>query len=315
MLDSKDMKTTYCETMTELVERDDRVYILEADLMASSGTKKIQERHPDRVINVGVQEANMIGVAAGMSTCGKIPFCDTFGCFATRRCYDQITVSVCYAKQNVKIVGTDPGVGCEHNGGTHCAVEDLGIMRTIPTMRVFEPADNVQLKKSLPVLADLYGPLYMRLFRRVPHRIYEEDYVFRPDRADVVRDGTDITVIACGNICVWNSIEAGEALKSKGISVRVVNMHTVKPIDEETILTSARETGAIVTVENANYINGLGSAVSEVLCEGRAYVPFKRVGIRDRFGEVGTRDYLIKTMGLTSEDIVSAIEETLSHKG
>lgn len=314
MLDTKDMKTTYSETMAQLVEKDNRIYILEADLMASSGTKSIQEKYPSRLINVGIEEANMIGVAAGMSTCGKIPFCDTFGCFATRRCYDQITVSVCYAKQNVKIVGTDPGVGCEHNGGTHCAVEDLGIMRTLPTMSVFEPADNVQLKKALPVLADIYGPLYMRLFRRVPHKIYDDDYVFTPNKADIVREGTDITVIACGNICVWNAIEAREQLSEKGISVRVVNMHTIKPIDADMILASASSTGAILTVENANVINGLGSAVAEVLCENSAHVPFRRMGIMDRFGEVGTRDYLIKTMGLTTEDIAAAIEAVVAKK-
>ena len=314
MLDTKDMKTTYKEAMTRLVENDERVYILEADLMASSGTQSIQEKYPDRVINVGIEEANMIGVAAGMSTCGKIPFCDTFGCFATRRCYDQITVSVCYAKQNVKIVGTDPGVGCEHNGGTHCAVEDMGIMRTLPTMSVFEPADNIQLEKAIPVLADMYGPLYTRLFRRVPHKIYDEDYVFTPNKADIVREGTDVTVIAAGNICLWNAIEAGEMLAEKGISVRVVNMHTIKPIDANMILKSASETGAVVTAENANVINGLGSAVAEVLCENSANVPFKRVGIMDRFGEVGTRDYLIETMGLTKEDIAAAIEEVVAKK-
>lgn len=314
MLDTKDMKTTYSETMAQLIEQDERVYILEADLMSSSGTRPIQDKYPTRLINVGIQEANMIGVAAGMSTCGKIPFCDTFGCFATRRCYDQITLSICYAKQNVKIVGTDPGVGCEHNGGTHCAVEDMGIMRTLPTMSVFEPADNVQLKKAIPVLADIYGPLYMRLFRRVPHKIYEEDYEFIPNKADIVREGSDITVIACGNICLWNAIVARDALAEKGISVRVVNMHTIKPIDEEMILKSAKETGAVVTVENANVINGLGSAVAEVLSEHRANVPFKRVGIMDRFGEVGTRDYLIEAMGLTPEDITSAIEQVIAQK-
>ena len=314
MLDTKDMKTTYSETMTQLVEKDNRVYILEADLMASSGTKAIQDKYPARVINVGIEEANMIGVAAGMSTCGKIPFCDTFGCFATRRCYDQITVSVCYAKQNVKIVGTDPGVGCEHNGGTHCAIEDLGIMRTLPTMSVFEPADNVQLKKALPVLADKYGPMYMRLFRRVPHKIYEDDYEFTLNKADQVREGSDVTVIATGNICLWNAIEARDLLAEKGISVRVVNMHTIKPIDAEMILKSAKETGAVVTAENANVINGLGSAVAEVLCENGANVPFKRVGIMDRFGEVGTRDYLIEAMGLTKEDIAAAIKEVVGKK-
>lgn len=314
MLDTRDMKTTYGESMTQLVEQDERIYILEADLMSASGTRSIQDRYPSRLVNVGVQEANMIGIAAGMSTCGKIPFCDTFGCFATRRCYDQIAVSVCYAKQNVKIVGTDPGVGCEHNGGTHCAVEDLGIMRTLPTMSVFEPADNIQLKKALPVLANIYGPLYIRLFRRVPHKIYDESYIFTPNKADVVREGTDATVIACGNICLWNAIEARESFAQQGISVRVVNMHTIKPIDAEMILLSARKTGAIVTVENANVINGLGSAVAEVLSENRANVPFKRIGIMDRFGEVGTRDYLIKTMGLAVEDIAAAIKKVVSEK-
>lgn len=306
MLDQKDMKTTYCETLMELMDGDDRVFVLEADLMASSGTRPIMEKYPERLINVGIAEANMMAVAAGMSSCGKIPFADTFAAFATRRCYDQVAISVCYAGQNVKIVGTDPGILAEHNGGTHCAVEDLALMRTLPTMTVFEPADNVQLRKALPVLARQYGPLYVRLFRRVPFMIYDESYEFVPGKADIIRPGTDVTVIASGNPMLANAIAARDALAEQGVSVRVVNMHTLKPLDAETVLACARETGAIVTAENASIINGLGSAVAEVLCENRANVPFKRVAVQDRFGEVGTRDYVICACKLSAEDIAAA---------
>lgn len=314
MLDTKNMKATYADTLLELIKNDDRVYVLEADLMASSGTKIIKDTYPDRLINVGIAEANMIGIASGMSTCGKIPFTNTFAAFATRRCYDQICVSVGYAKQNVKIVGTDPGVSSEYNGGTHCAIEDIGLMRTLPTMTVFEPADNVQLRKALPVLSNQYGPLYMRLFRRVPHKIYDDNYVFEPNKADIVRTGNDVTVIACGNIMLWNAICARDEMEKKGVHVRVINMHTIKPLDQNAVLTAAKETGAIVSAENANIINGLGSAISEVLCENCANIPFQRVGIRDRFGEVGQRDYLIDVMHLSTQDIIEAIESVLKKK-
>lgn len=313
MLDSKDMKSVYSETLMKMVEQDERIMVLEADLMSATGTRPIQERFPDRLINVGVAEANMIGVAAGLSTFGKIPFANTFAAFATRRCYDQICVSVGYARLNVKIVGTDPGIASELNGGTHMAVEDVGLMRTMPTMTVFEPCDNEQLRQALPVIANSYGPIYMRLFRRAPHQVYGTDYEFVLGRADTVREGSDATIIASG-IMVWNAIEASNALREKGFSVRVVNMHTIKPIDREAILKAATETGAVVTAENSNIINGLGSAVAEVLCENDAFVPFKRIGIADHFGEVGQRDYLLKKFNMAPEDIVAAVENVISRK-
>ncbi len=313
MLDSVDMRTTYANTLMELMEKDPRIFVLEADLMSATGTKSVQQRFPDRLLNVGVAEANMIGVAAGLSAYGKIPVANTFAAFATRRCYDQICVSVCYAKQNVKIVGTDPGVASELNGGTHMALEDVGIMRTLAGMTIFEPCDNVQLKQALPVILNTPGPMYMRLFRRAPRKIHDDGYRFALGRADTLREGKDLTIIASG-MMVANALDAAAALADKGVLARVVDMHTVKPLDAEAVLRAARETGAVVTAENNNYLTGLGSAVAEALCEQGAAVPFRRIGVRDHFGEVGKRDYLMEKFHLAPADIVRAAEEVLKQK-
>ena len=313
MLDNKEMRSTYCETLLREMEKNEQIIVFEADLMGASGTKPIQNRYPERLVNMGVAEANMISVAAGMSTCGKIPVCDTFAAFCSRRDYDQAYISVAYAGLNVKMVGTDPGVSAEHNGGTHMAFEDVGIMRNIPTMTVFEPADNVQLEKAIPVMLNTYGPMYMRLFRRIPHKLYDEDYTFVLGKADTLRDGSDLTIIASG-MMVWNALEAARALEREGVSARVVNMHTIKPIDAEAIKRAAHDTGAIVTAENNNYINGLGSAVAEVMVENDLFVPMQRVGVHDIFGDVGTTEYLMERYHLTAADIVEAARSVLKRK-
>ncbi|MGI6084466.1 MAG: transketolase family protein [Acetivibrionales bacterium] len=314
MLDKKAMKDTYCETLMELMQENPQLVVLEADLMSASGTKPIMGKYPDRLINVGVAEANMVGVAAGLSTFGKVPVCDTFAAFMSRRTYDQICISVCYAGLNVKFVGTDPGIAAERNGGTHTAFEDVALMRTLPTMKVIEPCDNLQLKKAVKVMVNTDGPVYMRLYRRNPHIVYSDtDYEFVLGKADTLQEGKDLTIIASG-LMVWNSLVAAETLRGKGINARVVNMHTIKPIDEEAILKAARETGAIVTAENNNYLNGLGSAVAEVLCENDASVPFKRIGIKDHFSEIGTQEYLFKKFHIAPEDIVEASLDVLKKK-
>jgi transketolase len=303
--DNKEMRAVYSETLIELIKNDPKIIVLEADLMSASGTKPVQQKYPENVIDVGVAEANMVAVAAGLSAYGRIPICDTFAAFLSRRDYDQVCISVAYSGLNVKLVGTDPGVAAERNGGTHMAIEDVGIMRSMPTMAVFEPCDCVQLKKALPIIVNMYGPLYMRLYRKAPYKVYDDGYAFTFGKADELREGKDVTIIASG-IMVRVSLDAAELLAAKGIDAKVINMHTIKPLDVDAVLAAAKKTGAVVTAENNNYINGLGSAVAEVLMENDVFVPLERVGIKDHFGEVGTEDYLLEKFHIAPQDVVNA---------
>lgn len=313
MLEAQEMRTVYCETMIALAKEDPRIVDVEADLTGAHGMKPFKAAYPERSFNVGIAEANMVGVAAGLSACGKIPFVHSFATFASRRCFDQIAVSVCYAGLNVKIVGSDPGVGAELNGGTHMALEDMGIMRTLPGMTIFEPTDSVQLRKALPAVARHEGPVYIRLFRRKAEKIFDEDYVFTLGKADLLRDGSDVTLIASG-VCVANALEAADMLAAEGVSARVLNMHTVKPVDAGAVLRAAEETGAIVTAENHSVIGGLGSAVAEVLAEGRP-APLERVGVKDHFGQVGKAPYLMGVFGIAPADVARAARRAIARKG
>ena len=312
MLEAQEMRTVYCETMIALAKEDPRIVDVEADLTGAHGMKPFKAAYPERSFNVGIAEANMVGVAAGLSACGKIPFVHSFATFASRRCFDQIAISVCYAGLNVKIVGSDPGVGAELNGGTHMALEDMGIMRTLPGMTVFEPTDSVQLRKALPAVARHEGPVYIRLFRRKAEKVFDDDYVFTLGTADLLRDGSDVTIIASG-VCVANALQAAAMLAGEGVSARVLNMHTVKPVDAEAVLRAAEETGAVVTAENHSVIGGLGSAVAEVLAEGRP-APLERVGVKDHFGQVGKAPYLMGVFGITPADIAKAARKALARK-
>ena len=312
MLEAQEMRTVYCETMIALAKEDPRIVDVEADLTGAHGMKPLKAAYPERSFNVGIAEANMVGVAAGLSACGKIPFVHSFATFASRRCFDQIAISVCYAGLNVKIVGSDPGVGAELNGGTHMALEDMGIMRTLPGMTVFEPTDSVQLRKALPAVARHEGPVYIRLFRRKAEKVFDDDYVFTLGKADLLRDGSDVTIIASG-VCVANALQAAAMLAGEGVSARVLNMHTVKPVDAEAVLRAAEETGAVVTAENHSVIGGLGSAVAEVLAEGRP-APLERVGVKDHFGQVGKAPYLMGVFGITPADIAKAARKALARK-
>lgn len=313
MLDNQDMKVTLGEVLAEEMQKNPDVVLVGADLMGADGTWPIHEEFPERVINVGIAEANMVGTAAGLAASGKIAVCDTFAAFMSRRDFDQVFISVAYSGLNVKFIGSDPGIAAEMNGGTHMAFEDIALMRTVPTMTIFEPCDCVQLRKSVPAMLALKSPVYLRLFRKKPQKIYDDDYQFSFGKADMLVDGSDATVIASG-IMVWNALQAAEILAKEGVHIRVLNMHTIKPLDQEAVLRAARETGAIVTAENANWINGLGSAVAEVISENDLYVPFLRVGVHDQFGEVGTIDYLMERFHLTPADIASAVRLTISRK-
>jgi transketolase len=306
------MREVYSKTLIEMAEQDERLVVLDADLMNSMSMKSFQKAFPHRTFNCGVQEANMIGVAAGLSATGKIPFAHTFGPFATRRCCDQVFISAAYAKLNVRVVGSDPGITAAYNGGTHMPFEDMGIMRSIPGITALEPVDNAMLKNLLVQVKDLYGVFYIRLLRKQPVKIYEDGSEFDIGKGIVLKEGKDVTLFTSG-ILVHDTLNAAESLEAKGISARVVNIFTWKPIDRELIEQCAMETGAVVTVENHNIINGLGSAVAGVLGE-TCPVPLERVGCIDQFGEVGPQDYLQEAFKMTQEDIENKVNMVLKRK-
>jgi transketolase len=310
--EAKEMRAVYCETLMELAEENRDIVVLDADLMSSMGVAKFAKEYPDRTFNVGIQEANMIGVAAGLSATGKVPFAHSFGPFATRRCFDQLFLSVGYAKNNVRVIGSDPGVTAAYNGGTHMPFEDMGIVRNIPTATILEPVDSAMLKDLMKQTSKLEGLFYIRLLRKNAIKVYEEGSTFEIGKGVTLKEGNDVTLIATG-IMVDDALKAAEMLEKVGVSARVVNIFTLKPIDSELITKCAKETGALVTVENHNIINGLGSAVSEVVVENLP-VPVERVGVKDRFGQVGPVDYLKETYGLTADDICSSVQKALGRK-
>lgn len=303
-MEKLDMKKVYCETLLEMAKKDDRICIINSDSRNISGTKPFEEVFPQRSFNVGIAEADMVGVAAGLAVSGKKPFIHAFGPFMTRRVMDQVTISLAYSKLNVVMMGLSPGIMAEVNGGTHQGYEDIAIMRCIANTMVVEPFDGVQMKKMLPTLLDFEGPVYVRMERAATETYYDESYQFQLGKADTLRDGGDVTLISSG-IMLRQCLEAADILAEKGISARVINMHTIKPLDAETVIKAAKETGKIVTVENHTVIGGLGSAVAETVCE-TCPVPVKRLGIQNRFGEVGDRAYLRKCMKIDTPDIVEA---------
>jgi transketolase len=310
--EAKEMRAVYCETLMELAAENKDIVVLDADLMSSMGVAKFAKEYPDRTFNVGIQEANMIGVAAGLSATGKVPFAHSFGPFATRRCFDQLFLSVGYAKNNVRVIGSDPGVTAAFNGGTHMPFEDMGIVRNIPTATILEPVDSAMLKDLMKQTSKLEGLFYIRLLRKNAIKVYEEGSTFEIGKGVTLKEGNDVTLIATG-IMVDDALKAAEMLEKVGVSARVVNIFTLKPIDSELITKCAKETGALVTVENHNIINGLGSAVSEVVVENLP-VPVERVGVKDRFGQVGPVDYLKETYGLTADDIFSSAQKVIGRK-
>lgn len=312
MIDDRELRQVLSGSIINAAEKDDRLVVLEADLMGCHATKAFKEKYPERFVNVGIAEQNMIGVAAGLSEMGKIPFAYSFGPFATRRCFDQIFISVAYAKLNVKIVGSDPGVTAEVNGGTHMPFEDMAIMRSVPTMVCFEPTDATMLEKAFPQIIEHYGPVYIRMARKKFEKIYDDDFKFELGKACELKDGKDVTIIASG-IMVARALEAAETLKAEGIDAKVINIHTWKPIDEDAIIAAAKKTGAIVTCENHNVKGGLGSAVAEVVVKD-CPVPMEMVGVQDRFGQVGKNAFLSEQYNLLPADIVAAVKKVIAKK-
>ena len=285
--------------------------MLDADLMLANGTESFRNRFPDRFFDVGVAEANLVGVAAGLSRTGKIPFATTFGCFATRRAHDQFFISANYAGLNVKLVGTDPGITAMYNGGTHMPFEDTALTRVIPKLLVFEPADPVSLKELMKQSAYHPGCTYMRVPRKSTLVIYDESQEFRLGRGVVIKDGKDVAIFASGFPCVPEAQKAAALLAKEGIDAAVIDIHTIKPIDSDLVIEYAEKTNRVITCENHQIINGLGSAVAEVLSENRPTL-MKRIGINDEFGEVGDLEYLQERFGLTAGNIVDQAKKLLA---
>lgn len=307
----QEMREVYAELLAEAMERNEKVCTVDADLAKANGTHGLRYRFPGRALDVGIAEQNMACVAAGMTSFGYQPWISTFCCFVGRMA-DQILLSIGYAGRNVKIVGTDPGILAEINGGTHMGIADVGMMRAIPNMVIVEPADTVQLRSLMPQLLAYEGPAYMRLARRAVPPVYERSAGFDLWRAEVVRHGQDVTLIACG-MMVYEALRAAELLEMQGISAEVMDAHTIKPLDVQTIMASVNKTSAVVTCENGNILGGLHSAVSEVTAK-YGPVPVLPIGIRDRFGEVGRLPYLKQVMGMTAEHIVQAALQAMRQK-
>ncbi|MDR1518538.1 MAG: transketolase family protein [Planctomycetota bacterium] len=312
MYENMEMRAVFGQCMESLMRSDENVCMIDADLAKANGTHGLREKFPGRCFDVGVAEANMAGVGAGLASYGFTPFISSFTAFASRRICDQVAVSIAYAGLNVKIVGADPGIAAALNGGTHMSFEDVAIMRSIPRMVVVEPADSVQLAAALPVIARHEAPAYLRLFRWVPQPVYGDGYVFDLFRADTIRAGSDVAIAASG-IMVGQALLAAEELAGRGVSASVVNVHTIKPLDRKTVLAAARCAGCIVTCENHNIMGGLYSAVSEALA-GENPLPVEAVGVRDQFGEVGPISYLMERYGLTAREIVRACDKAMSRK-
>lgn len=296
-------REAYGNTLVELKNNKD-VVVLDADLAHATKTLKFSQECPEHFFNMGIAEADMIGTAAGLAVCGKIPFASTFSVFATGRAFDQIRNSVCYPKSNVKIVGTHAGITVGEDGGTHQAVEDIAIMRALPNMSIVVPADDVEARAVVLDAVTRKGPQYLRMARLATPTFHSEDYKFQFGKGEIVKEGTDVTIIAAGFMVV-KAINAAKHLENEGISAQVINMATIKPIDEELIIACAKKTGKIVTVEEANILGGLGGDVAEVVTSHYP-VPVKRVGVKDVFGKSGNPEKLLEEYGLTEAEIVKA---------
>lgn len=306
----RDLREAYVEFLLKMGGENPNLVVFDADLATSTGSRRFADQFPGRFFDCGIQEANMIGVAAGMSSMGMVPIVHSFGAFAGRRAVDQVFMSCAYARMNVRIVGVDPGICAGKNGGTHMSLEDMGIMRTIPTVTILDPCDEGSMRQLLRQAIEKPGVYYIRINRKADLLIYGEDDEIKIGKANTLIDGTDVTLISEGSLCVPEAIRASVILKERGISARVIDMATIKPLDANTVRRAARETRAILTIENHNVIGALGSAVAEVLAES-GIIPFARIGVRDAFGQVGTVDDLKKHFHMTADDIVQRAIELL----
>ncbi len=312
ILGNKDTRSGFGEGLAELGRTNPDVVALCADLTGSLKMDAFQKENPDRFFQAGIAEANMIGLAAGMTIGGKIPYTGTFANFSTGRVYDQIRQSVAYSQKNVKICASHAGLTLGEDGATHQILEDIGMMRMLPNMTVIVPADFNQTKQATIAIAEHKGPVYLRFGRPVMPIFVKPDAKFVIGKADVLAEGTDVTIIACGHL-VWKSIEALAILKEKGISAELINMHTIKPLDVQAILTSAAKTGCVVTAEEHMMNGGLGEAVSQVLSR-ELPCPQEYVAVNDSFGESGTPMELMTKYGIDTQDVVNAAMKAIARK-
>ncbi len=292
---------------------DERILVLDADLSKSTKTECFKKKYPERFINMGIAEANMISTAAGLAACGKIVFASSFAMFAAGRAFEQVRNSVCYPNLNVKVCATHAGVSVGEDGATHQALEDVAIMRALPNMTVISPCDAVETRAAIKAAIDNYGPFYVRLGRLAVEEINDADtYKFELGKGVTLKEGTDVTLIATG-LMVGEALKAQKILAEENISARVINIHTIKPIDKDIIIKAAKETGALVSCEEHNVIGGLGSAVAEVLC-GNFPAPLIRIGTQDVFGKSGVPKLLLEEYHLTAKDITEAAKKSMALK-
>lgn len=305
-------RDAYGQALAELGALNDKVVVLDADLSKSTKTNDFKKVFPERFFNMGIAEQNLLGTAAGFAAAGKIPFASSFAVFAVGRAYDQIRNSIAYPKLNVKIAATHAGLTVGEDGGSHQMLEDIALMRALPNMTVIVPADGVETKQVIMAAAAYDGPVYIRLGRPKVPVLFDESYQFEIGKGVVLKDGADVTLVAAG-IMVSKAMEAAEALAADGISAAVVNISTIKPLDQQLIIEMAQKTGAMVTCEEHNIYGGLGSAVAEVLVE-HCPVPMARVGVEDSFGESGLPDELLEKYGLTAVNIADKAKAVIGRK-
>lgn len=306
------MREAYGETLLELGKENPDIVVLDCDVSHSTKTIYFAERFPDRFFNFGIQEANMMDIAAGLATVGLIPFANTFSFLATLRAAEQIRTSIAYNNLNVKIVGSYGGLSDSYDGASHQSVFDIAVMRSMPNIEVIVPSDGVEAKKVVKYIATASGPVYLRLCRNEMPIFFDKSYEFKLGRANILREGEDLTLVVTG-ILLDCALKAAEQLESEGISCRLLQIHTLKPIDHDAIAQASEETGGFVTIEEHSIIGGLGSAVAEVLASSKP-APLERIGIKDRFAESGNYQQLLDKYGMSCQDIVSAAKKVLKRK-
>ena len=312
MAEKYSTRIAYGEALKKLGDVNENVLVCDADLAHATMTATFADAHPDRFYNFGIAEANMMGASAALAHSGYTVFASTFAVFGTGRAFEQVRNAICYTKANVKLGLSHSGPSAGEDGGSHQAVEDIALMRTLPNMTVIVPCDAVEIEKAVFAAAEINGPVFIRTGRVPVDIITEKDTPFTVGKANTLREGTDVAIIACG-IEVAQALKAAEELAAEGVSARVINMHTVKPLDTEAVLKAAAECGAVVTAEEHSIIGGLGSAVAEVLAD-KQNVPFERVGIKDHFGESGKPDELYERFGLTAKYIKEAAQRVAARK-
>lgn len=307
-----ELRKSYAAELSRLMAQNDKITVLDADLAGAGGTKSLYSQFPNRCIECGIAEANMTCIAAGLAASGFVPFIHSFAPFSTRRVFDQISVSVSYSEQNVKIIGWDPGITATTNGGTHMSFEDVAMVRALPNVAVLDVVDDVQIAKALPQIAAYPTSVYVRMMRKQAQSFYPQDYVFTFGKADKLADGSDLTIVASG-ILLFDAQQAVQELALQGIKADFLAVHTIKPLDEQAIITSAQKTGAVLTVENHSIHGGLFSAVCETLAQNHP-VPCDAVAVRDRISQVGSLADLKRDYGLTAADVVERAKRLVAKK-